>query len=204
MTQWVETVEGGRDRGARGLVRAWFEVLTRPRRFFATGVAPGDQAPGLVFAIAVATAAATSWLATDAQPPPLLADTPAAGALLSVVVIAGFVAPVALHLVAAVQTVALVAALPPERRAGVSETVQVLAYATAPCALAGLPIPPLRLVCTVYGAGLFVVGMSVRHDLGYPGAALVSHPSIALAFAYAYRGYGAATWLVDLLRTALL
>ena len=53
MTQWVEDVEGGRQRGLRGLAKAWIEVLVRPRRFFAEGIAPGDQGPGLTFAIAI-------------------------------------------------------------------------------------------------------------------------------------------------------
>ncbi|PSQ39591.1 hypothetical protein BRD13_02695, partial [Halobacteriales archaeon SW_5_70_135] len=53
MTQWVEEPSGGRDRGPVALVRAWAEVLARPFRFFETGVAPDDQAPGLVFAAAV-------------------------------------------------------------------------------------------------------------------------------------------------------
>ena len=50
MTTWVENPTGGRDRGPRNLVRAWIEVLVRPQQFFRNGVAPGDQAPGLVFA----------------------------------------------------------------------------------------------------------------------------------------------------------
>ncbi len=53
MTQWVENPTGGRDRGPTALVRAWVEILRRPRRVFRTGVAPGDQAPGLVFAATV-------------------------------------------------------------------------------------------------------------------------------------------------------
>jgi len=53
-----DTVDRGLDGRTRprprcARVRAWFEVLTRPRRFFERGVAPGDQAPGLVFASVV-------------------------------------------------------------------------------------------------------------------------------------------------------
>ena len=57
VTQWVENSEGGRRRGPRGLGRAWLEVQVRPRRFFGSGVAPGDQAPALSFAVAVTLAA---------------------------------------------------------------------------------------------------------------------------------------------------
>ncbi|OYR96216.1 hypothetical protein DJ71_01240, partial [Halorubrum sp. E3] len=54
VTSWIENPEGGRARGPRALARAWVEALIRPRRLFANGVSPGDQAPALTFAVAVA------------------------------------------------------------------------------------------------------------------------------------------------------
>ena len=65
VTQWVERPGGGRRRGPRGLGRAWLEVQLRPRRFFANGIAPGDQAAALTFAVAVAVAAVGGRLLVD-------------------------------------------------------------------------------------------------------------------------------------------
>jgi len=48
VTTWIENPEGGRARGPRAVVRSWGEVLVRPRRFFVTGVGPGDVLDGVV------------------------------------------------------------------------------------------------------------------------------------------------------------
>ncbi|PSP52231.1 hypothetical protein BRC67_05505 [Halobacteriales archaeon QH_3_68_24] len=138
MTQWVENPEGGRDRGPVALLRAWGEVLVRPRRLFRSAVAPADQAPGLAFAATVVT-----------------------------VILIPFT----------------------EERAGVSETVQTLAYAGAPCVFAALPSPAVRLVAAAYGALLLVVGTSEVHGLSLPAAAALSAVPSALVFGYAFRGF---------------
>lgn len=198
MTTWITEPEGGRERGPRALVRTWAEVLVRPRRFFRNGVAPADQAPGLVFGVLVALGAVGGRLATgdlpsfetvDAIPP----FVPEAGVLRVVLVLLGvglFLAPATFHLAAAVETVGL-ALLAPER-AGVSETVQVVAYATAPCLLTAVPWPPLRVACCLYGAGLLVVGTSVRHRTSLPRATLAAALPATLVFGYAYGGFAAA------------
>lgn len=189
MTTWIEDPRGGRDRGPRAILRAWLEVLVRPQRFFRVGVAPGDQAPGLVFAMLVVTVEEATRLSLD--PSAVLAVT--GSRVLSVVLVVAvavlIVTPAALHLVAAIQTVALV---PLARdRAGISETVQVLAYASAPCALAGIPIPEVRALVTAYGAYLLVVGLSVVHPIGRRRAALAAAIPAALVFGYGFRGFEA-------------
>jgi hypothetical protein len=194
MTQWTAADDSGRARGPRGLLRAWGAVLTRPRQFFETAVAPGDQAPGLSFAVAVALVAAVTRFAV--VPPSFSVGPRAATYVLAVVAVAGFLAPVALHLAAALQTVLLVAALDPERRAGVSETVQVVAYATAPCVFAGVPVPGVRLVCGLYGAALLTTGLSVRHDLSLGAAVALSAPVAVLVFGYGYGAVPAAAALL--------
>ena len=184
VTTWVERSEGGRARGPRGLARAWVEVLVRPGRFFRTGVAPGDQAPGLVFAVVVAVGFAATRLAVEPAVRPTVFAGPVVSGLVALAAVALLVAPAVLHLSAAVVTVGmLVASLRVRRtlasvragtptlhthdRAGVSETVQVLAYASAPGLLAGLPWPPLQLAATAYGVALAVYGLHVVHGVGW-------------------------------------
>ena len=194
MTQWVENPTGGRDRGAIALVRAWVEVLMRPRRFFAVGVAPGDQAPGLVFAMAVVAVEEATRFALVPDAYPVIANRPLVSGAVAVVVAAGFVAPLALHLMAAIETLALVGLA--GDRAGVSETVQVIAYAIAPCVFVGVPVPALQVLCAGYGAALLVVGTARVHGIAIPRAAVAAALPAALVFGYAFRGFGAAAALV--------
>ncbi|MFC6835273.1 YIP1 family protein [Halomarina ordinaria] len=196
MTQWVESVEGGRERGVGGLVRAWVAVLTRPRAFFERGIAPGDQAPGLVFAVAVALCHLAGRFALDPSAVPTIGGRPLASAAFVLLVVALVVAPLALHLTAAVQTVLLAAFVP--ERAGISQTVQVAAYATAPCALSGAPVPALRLLAAGYGVLLFVLGLSVVHDVSLARAALVGALPALFVFGLAYGGVTAVETLTGL------
>ena len=171
MTQWVENPTGGRDRGPAALVRAWVEILRRPRRFFRTGVAPGDQAPGLVFAsmvvlveeasrFAVVHLAERGLVSTGPFDYPALAGFSPGVAVLVLLAIIMFVTPATVHLTAAVQTLLLVPTAPD--RGGISETVQVLCYAMAPCLFAGLPSPEVRVVVAAWGAALYVLGTATR------------------------------------------
>jgi hypothetical protein len=186
VTTWVENPRGGRDRGPRGLARAWVEVLVRPKRFFRNGVAPGDQAPGLSFAVVVALSYVGSRFLFDPSSVPSFGGRPLVSAALTLLAAGLIVAPLTLHLTAALQTVILI--LTVEDRAGVSETVQVVAYATAPCALAGLPVPELRVACALYGLSLLLVGMSVVHDVSLPRAAVAVAVPGLFVFGYAFGG----------------
>ncbi|WP_254545193.1 YIP1 family protein [Halomarina pelagica] len=196
MTQWVESTEGGRERGPVGLLRAWVAVQIAPRRFFERGVVPGDQAPGLVFAVAVALCHLAVRFAFDPGQVPTIAGRPTASIVFVLLVAALIGAPLALHLTAAVQTLLLVALVP--ERAGIGQTVQVIAYATAPCALSGAPIPALRLLAAVYGVVLLVVGMAVVHDVSLPRSALVTALPALLVFGVGYQGVGAVEALTGL------
>jgi len=186
VTTWVENPTGGRDRGPRGLARAWVEVLVRPRRFFTNGVAPGDQAPGLVFAVAVTLFYLGSRFALDPASVPTFGGQPYVSAAIVLAAAGLIIAPAVLHLTAALQTILLMVSV--RDRAGVSETVQVLAYATAPCALAGLPVPGLRVACAAYGFVLLVAGTSIVHDVSVPRAALVVAVPGVVVFGYAFGG----------------
>lgn len=189
MTQWVEEPTGGRDRGPRGLARAWVEVLVRPRRFFRTGVAPGDQAAGLSFAVVVAVLhLAGRYLLAPAAVPDLLGGR-LVSAVLAVLVAGLLVAPLVLHLVATFETLTLAVVAPD--RAGVSQTVQVLAYASAPAVFGGIPVAEVRLLAAAWGAGLLVVGTVVVHRTSLLRAVVVAAIPGALVFGYAFGGFGA-------------
>ena len=200
MTTWVENPTGGRGRGPRGIARAWVEVLLRPRRFFTNGVAPGDQAPGLAFAVVVAVAYVIGLLAVQPETilgtsvVPILGGSRTLTMVLLVLVTAVVAAPAGLHLTAAIQTVLLIVTV--DDRAGVSETVQVVGYATAPCALAWLPFPAVTAGCALYGAGLLVVGLGVVHRTTLPRATLAAAPPATLVFGVAYGGLWAGETLI--------
>ncbi|WP_255195595.1 YIP1 family protein [Halorarius litoreus] len=200
MTTWVENPTGGRERGPRGLARAWVEVLVRPRRFFRNGVAPGDQAPGLVFAVSVALVyVATRFALVPASRPTFFASD-AASMVVGLLVAGLIIAPIGLHLVAALEVVILMLVV--RERAGVSETVQVIAYATAPMALAGVGVPPAiagvagletvvagwRLLLAAYGVGLLVVGMATVHETSLPRAAVAVAVPAVVVFGYFFGG----------------
>jgi len=200
VTTWVENPTGGRGRGPRGIARAWVEVLLRPRRFFTNGVAPGDQAPGLAFAVVVAVAYVIGLLAVQPETilgtsvVPILGGSRTLTMVLLVLVTAVVAAPAGLHLTAAIQTVLLM--LTVDDRAGVSETVQVVGYATAPCALAWLPFPAVTAGCALYGAGLLVVGLGVVHRTTLPRATLAAALPATLVFGVAYGGLWAGETLL--------
>ncbi|WP_128476076.1 YIP1 family protein [Halorussus pelagicus] len=189
MTQWVENPTGGRDRGPAALARAWLEVLVAPRRFFERGVAPGDQAPGLVFAMTVVLVEVATRFALVPSAVPSIGGRPALAALFGLALATVFVAPAVLHLTGALQTVLLMGVV--RDRAGTSETVQVIAYATAPCVFAGIPSPTLRLACTAYGAVLLVVGLRTVHGTSTLRAAVAGAIPAAIVFGYAFRGVAA-------------
>ncbi|WP_276254050.1 YIP1 family protein [Halomontanus rarus] len=189
MTTWIENPEGGRDRGPRALARAWLEVLIRPRRFFRVGVSPGDQAPGLTFLMAVVCCAETTRYVLVPDTYPSLPVTPALAAVFWLSLVVLLVAPLSLHFTAALQTLLLVPTVPD--RAGISQTVQVLAYSTAPCVFAGVPVPELRVLCAGYGAFLLLLGIRVVNETSWIRAILAGSVPAALVFGYGFRGFAA-------------
>ncbi|MFB6128339.1 MAG: YIP1 family protein, partial [Halorhabdus sp.] len=189
VTEWVDPAGRGRERGPTGLLGAWIGVMTTPREFFRNAVAPGDQAPGLVFlSVVVAIEESVRYaLAPDAAP--VFGGRPVATAVLAVLVTVVLIAPTGLHLLAAIQTVLLWPIT--EDRAGISETVQVLAYAIAPCVVAGIPVAPLRVVAAGYGTLLLVVGLSTVHGVSYWKGALAGSIPAMLLYGVAFRGFDA-------------
>ncbi len=199
VTQWVENPDLGRERGPVALLRAWVEVLVSPRRFFRTKVAPGDQAPGVTFAAAVVLAAETTRVALGGGYP-VVGGQPALSAVLWVLLVTVLVAPAGIHLIAALQTVVLIAAV--ADRAGVSETVQVICYALAPCVLVGLPSVHVQAAVVLWGGGLFVLGMATVHDIPLPTALGVTAIPALLVFGYGFGGTTAVLAVLETVRTA--
>lgn len=195
MTEWVADPTGGRARGVRGLVGAWREVVLRPRRFFAVGISPGDQAPGLTFAMAVVLVEESVRLALVPSAIPTIGGSRVGSGLLALALAVLLVTPVALHLFSGLQTLLLMPVV--DDRGGVGETVQVMAYATAPCLLAGFPVPALRVACAGYGAGLYVIGLARVHGLAPWRALPLGAIPAWLVFAWAFRGFPAAVALLE-------
>lgn len=163
--------------------------MTAPWHFFDRGVAPGDQAPGLVFLAVVVAITVTSRYAFVANAVPVVGDKPVASAVFTLLVAVVLIAPLGLHLLGAVQTVLLWPIT--ENRAGISETVQVLAYATAPCVFAGLPFAALTAVANAYGAALLFVGLATVHDLETADAVFAGSIPAGLLFGVAFGGFDA-------------
>lgn len=170
-----------------------------PHRFFRSAISAGDQAPGLTFAIVVVLVHATPRILLF---PP--GTRPLSMRVLALLLVVVFLTPVVLHLCAAVETVVLIGLV--EDRAGVSQTVQVLGYAAAPCALSGIPltalcvgIPGLCAVSSeliavlwlgtaVYGAVLLVIGTAVIHETSILRAVAVTAVPSWMVFGYGFRG----------------
>ncbi|QGN06686.1 hypothetical protein Hrd1104_04840 [Halorhabdus sp. CBA1104] len=194
MTQWVDPGTRGRKKGPLGLLWAWIGVVTTPRRFFRRSVAPGDQAPGLVFLLVVVGIEAGSRYIFHPETRPVVGSQPVVSAVLVLLVTVLLVAPLGLHVLAALQTVLLWPITPD--RAGISETVQVLAYATAPCVFAGIPIPAVTIVAASYGAVLLVVGLSTVHDIDYAQGVIAGAVPIVLVYGVVFGGFDAIATLV--------
>jgi hypothetical protein len=178
-------------------------VLIRPRRFFEHGVAPGDQGAGLTFLMAVVAVEEATRLALVPGAVPTLVGGRLPSAALVVGLVVLLVAPLSLHLLGALQTLLLRPLV--ADRAGVSETVQVLAYAAAPCAMAGVPVPTVRVLCGLYGIALLVIGLTTVHDTDPWRAAIAGAVPAILIFGYGFRGVAAfAALATDLQATAHL
>ena len=141
----------------------WLEVVVRPRRFFRRTVQANDQAPAVYHIILLGAATAALRLSVGPTEMTGMGGSTVLGTLVWIVVTAIFIAPVGLHLAAAVATVMLMMTAPD--RAGISMTVQVWAYAATPVVLTGVGSPPLTVAALALGAGLTVIGTAEVHAL---------------------------------------
>ncbi|WP_330632511.1 YIP1 family protein [Halocatena halophila] len=204
MTTWIDA-SGGRERGVAGTITAWARVLFAPREFFTSAISTGDQAPGLTFAITVSLIAALPRVLADSGGS---LDAKVLEGLLVLLLIAVFVTPVGLHLVAALETVGLLAVEPD--RAGVSQTVQLIAYAIAPCAVTGVCAVLVAttegvlatmgaliwVLATSYGAVLLVYGTAIVHETSIARATISALVPAVILFGYVF---GARTAIMAIL-----
>lgn len=172
------------------MARAWAEVVGRPHAFFRYNVAPGDQGPGITFLAALVLVEEGIRIALTTDAYPVFGGRPILSAVVWLLVAAILIAPLGTHLVAALQTVLLSVAAPD--RGGVSETVQVICYATAPCLLAGIPDPGVGTLVTLYGAGIYLAGLAIVHELDPLRAILLGILPASLVFGVGFRGFAAA------------
>ncbi|EMA67547.1 hypothetical protein C461_07469 [Halorubrum aidingense JCM 13560] len=170
------------------------EALIRPRRLFVNGVTRGDQAPALTFAVAVAAAFTLGWIAVDPSVIPGIVESVPLSAVVLFLVVVALGAPVGLHLTAAVATVSVIVAsvefdggLSLRDRGGVSETVQVVAYASSPMALAGPPIPVVRVLCGAYATVLLLIGFRIVHGTTPIRTLVAGLPPAVLGYGIGYR-----------------
>jgi hypothetical protein len=168
--------------------------VVRPRRFFSAGVAPGDQSAGLAFGVLVTLIHLAGAVGTGTRAVPSFTDSRALSTLLLFALVGLFVAPAVLHLVAALQTLVLVLLV--RDRAGVSETVQVIAYAVAPAVVAGVGSDLLAVGAALYGTALLAVGIAVVHETDVVRGTLAALPAAALVFGYGFGGFAALFALV--------
>lgn len=182
------------DRLTRYLDR-WITTMTRPHRVWATFVTPRDQAAGIGFALGTVLLWFVLGLASG------VISVPVYGNLywLSVFVWGAFllavVTPVALHVLAAGMTIALMVLAP--ERGHISETVQVLALSLAPAVGLIVPNPLVQIVCGVYGIGLLCYGLATVHELSFWRAIFIGFLPGYLVF---FIGFGAETALFEMLR----
>lgn len=188
MTQWIDpSIRRYSDPG--GLIQAWIAVLTQPRQFFRESVVPGEQASSLLFAMVVVAISEATRILLVPDAVPVVAGMPILSAVFWLGVAVLLVTPLALHLIAALQTILLIPFV--SNRGGISETVQVLAYATAPCVLVGIPIPELQALVVLWGFFLLTLGISEVHGTLFEPAAVLSALPAALVFGYGFRGFTA-------------
>lgn len=188
MSNYVPTPDE-RDGVVASLALAWVAVLFDPREFFRTGVVPGDQAPGLLFAVSVVLVSESLRFALAGNSYSVLAGRTVLSAVLWIAVAVLFVTPAVLHLVGAFQTILLV---PLARdRGGVSETVQILAYASAPCVLSGVPVPEVRALVGIYATVLLAIGLSTVHRTSFERGLLAGAIPAAILYGYGFRAFDA-------------
>lgn len=189
MTQWIENATGGRSWNPMTIIRSWLAVVITPREFFRTEIMPADQAPGLLFAVTVVLVEEAIRFALVDGGVPVFSGMPVLSALLALGVASMLIAPAVLHLVAALQTLLLIPFAP--ERGGISETVQVIGYATAPAIFVGIPVPEVRVVAAIYGATLLTMGIAIRHRVALARAVLLAAIPNAIIFGWGFRGFAA-------------
>lgn len=171
------------------LIGTWIAVVGRPDRFFRQSIRRGDQSGALLFVAAIVLTTIVFRLGFGTLTLPTIGTSPLLSTLLWIGVLIVLVTPLLLHLLAAVQTVILIALAP--NRAGISETVQILAYAAAPCVFTGFDHIGLTLLASGYALVLVVYGTTVVHDCGWLRATIAGGIPAVVALGVGFGGFAA-------------
>ena len=179
--------------GATDMWRLRVRRLLRPHRFFEAVVTANDQAPAVYHIIIIGsiTAAVRLWVG----PIPSVGGSALIGAAVWIALTGLFIAPIALHLAAALATVMLMITVP--ERAGISMTVQVWAYAATPVVLIGLGRPALTVVAIAVAGYLTVVGTAVVHRISMRRALLAAAVPIMVVYGIGLGGFASVTRLLS-------
>lgn len=173
----------------------WLLAMFFPWRCFRHHVRPRDQSLAIVFAMSMVAVWAVVRALVGALSHPALGSGGWLSAAIWIVLRVVVVTPVALHLLAAVATVILVAVAPD--RGGVSETVQVIAYSMAPVPLLSIELVGVQAVAALYGVILMWYGTRIVHRVPFERALLV----VALpAYMLYAMGFGVDAAIAELLR----
>jgi hypothetical protein len=189
VTTWINPSETGRDRGVRGLLKTYVSILISPKQFFDSAVVPGDQVPGLIFGVVIALGYTVGIVLVTVSAPPTVAQPEVLASVILLMAVGLIIGPITLHLAAAFQTVLLIGLAPD--RGGVSETVQLIAYASAPCLFAFIQVPIIRLMTCAYAWSLLLVGIRSVHSTSRLRAIAAGGPTGALLYGGLFRGFDA-------------
>ena len=188
-------VAPSRSRGPLWLVRAWIAVMVSPRQFFREHVISGKQASGLLFAMVVVLVEESTRVALVPDARSLFDGSPLLAGVVVVAVAVLLVTPTVLHLVAALQTAILMPFV--NERGDTSQTVQLYCYAMAPCIVAGVPIPEVRVVATLWGFALVTIATTEVHGSWAEPAFFLSVVPASIIFGYGFRGFDAMATLLS-------
>lgn len=173
----------------------WVTALLAPWRCFHASIRPGDQTRAIGFAVVVVAAYLAMHAATGSLEHPVVGDLRVFSFLLWATFLLLVAVPVGLHLLTAVLTLVLIP-LAPKRR-GISETVQVVAFAMAPAVFVPIPALEVQVLAGLWGAALLAYGVAVVHDVSVTRAVLAAAIPAYLLFGMAF---GAEEALVEWMR----
>ena len=180
---------------ARTYAMVWFTAIVAPWICFTDFITERDQTRAIGFIVLMVVFWQLMTVLLGEPSHPIIGNSPTVSLIVWTVLLALFVAPVAIHLLAFVTTLVLIAVV--EERASVSETVQVLAYATAPVVFLPIPVVALQVAIGLYGSFILVYGLRVVHEISIWRALLAGIIPAYLLFGM---GFGADDALLELLR----
>lgn len=177
----------------------WGTAMVAPWKCARTYIVDRDQTRAIGFVMVMISV----WLGLGAvlntASWPVIGGLSSVSFLIWLALLAVFVAPIAVHVLAFIATVVLVATV--HDRAPVSETVQVIAFAMAPVVFFAIPVVEVQAAAAVYATALLVIGLRTVHRTSVWRAFLAAVIPAYLLFGV---GFGANDALVELLRATTI